>query len=60
MVMKILLIIRLRAIWNKDFIGERDRNMTYPTNDWDSSHIHSVFHYTGYVRRISHLINREN
>lgn len=25
--MKILLVLRLRAVWNKDFIGERPINM---------------------------------
>ena len=27
LVVKILLVLRLRAIWNKDFIGERARNI---------------------------------
>ena len=49
---KTLLVLRLRAIWNKDLIGKRAKNMDRCTrymNFLDSSHINSIYHDGGYV-----------
>ena len=64
MVMKLLLFLRLRAIWNKDFVGERFRKLDselviFIIDHCNCSHTHSVFHYSRYVRRISYLISRD-
>jgi len=53
LVVKILLVSRLRAIWSKDFIGERARRMCQWTHYIDfiliSSHTNSIFHNGRYV-----------
>jgi len=50
---KILLVLRLRAIWSKDLIGERAKNMCQWTRYIDlflnSSHANSIFHNGRYV-----------
>ena len=50
--MKILLVLRLGAIWNKDLIGERAKNMgqwTFCIDFLNSSHINFIFHDSRYV-----------
>ena len=52
LVVKILLVLRLWAIWNKDFMGERTRNMyqwTCYIDKFNSSHADSIFHDDRYV-----------
>jgi len=51
LVVKSLLVLRLRAIWNKNLLGERARNMCQWTHyiDLDSSHTNSISHDGRYV-----------
>jgi len=53
LVVKILLVLRLRAIWNKDLIGKRARRMCQWTHYIDflliSSHTNSISHDSRYV-----------
>jgi len=62
-VLKILLIIRLRAIWNKDFTGKRSTNTVLWTcynDNFGSSHTDSIFHDGRYVCRILLLTKRDD
>ena len=51
LVVKILLVLRLRAVWNKDLIGGRAKNMGLWTrfDILNSSHTNFIFHDGRYV-----------
>ena len=60
--LKVLLILRLRAIWNKDLIGTRARHMcrwTCYIQNFDSSHTDFIF-YNSRCVEFYFLINTDD
>jgi len=62
LVVKILLVLRLRAIWNKNLIGERARNMSQWTHYffWNVVTLILYFMTAGMFCRIWFLIDRNH